>query len=100
MHSDSLIEKCMTCLLWHKILGHLSNQAMQFGPTLKCDSTKLLDVKNCKTCPMAKMHRLPFANKGTQASAVFELVHAYLWGSYQTSSHDNKRYFLTLVDDY
>lgn len=30
----------------------------------------------------------------------FDLVHCDIWGPYHVPSHDNKRYFLTLVDDH
>lgn len=38
------------------------------------------------------------SNKGSRMSGMCELIHAYIWGLYQLSSHDNKRYLLTLVD--
>lgn len=75
---------------------------MKFVRELKCDSAELHDVKNCRTFPIAKMHRLPFSNKGTRASVVFELIHVDICTliSYLIHSHDNKMYFVTLVDDY
>lgn len=66
---------------------------------LKCYS-KLDDIKNSQKCPMAKINKLPFLNKGSRASVLFELVHPDVWGPYQLPSHDNKMYFLIIIAEF
>uniref|UniRef100_A0A0V0H3X3 Putative ovule protein n=1 Tax=Solanum chacoense TaxID=4108 RepID=A0A0V0H3X3_SOLCH len=54
----------------------------------------------CPICPMARQSRLPFPQKSHTTSSIFELLHVDLWGPYQTTTHDNFRYFITLLDDF
>ncbi|XP_059285889.1 ATPase 10, plasma membrane-type-like [Lycium ferocissimum] len=49
---------------------------------------------------MASQTRLPFPDKTTNTSAIFELVHVGLWGPYHVTTYDNYKYFITLVDDF
>lgn len=54
----------------------------------------------CHICPMARQTRLPFQQSTHNSTAMFYLVHVDLWEPYQTPTHDNFRFFLTLVDDF
>ena len=49
---------------------------------------------------MARQSRLPFPPKTHTTTGIFELLHVDLWGPYQTTTHDNFKYFITLVDDF
>ncbi|XP_075091936.1 uncharacterized protein LOC142172069 [Nicotiana tabacum] len=51
-------------------------------------------------CPMARKQRLPFYDSHIYSTALFQLVHIYVWGPNNTRKHNGFRYFLTLVDDY
>lgn len=54
----------------------------------------------CSICPMARQERLPFPQKTSITTKVFELLYVDLWGPYHVTTHDNYRYFITIVDDY
>ena len=49
---------------------------------------------------MARQSRLPFPPKTHTTTDIFELLHIDIWGPYQTPTHDNFKYFITLVDDF
>ena len=54
----------------------------------------------CGTCIRNKMHNLPFENKRSRASEIFELVHTDLNGPHRNTGYDKSKYFLTFLDDY
>lgn len=88
-----------TNLLWHYGLGHV--------PFVKMKGISFIPVNFspkqpffCPICPMAKQSRLPFPPKSNSSTNIFELLHVDLWGPYQTPTHDNFKYFITLVDDF
>lgn len=93
------VENCLSASLWHKHLGHASDYMLKIIENLNCSDNKPKDVRNCRICTLAKMQGLPFTNKGTRVTALFELIHADIWGSYHLPSYNNKRYILNLVDD-
>lgn len=90
---------------WHKKLGHLSIDGMK---TLKGMSKGLdfttEDLKNieeaCETCLKAKQTRAPFKGSGMQTKRALELVHSDVCGPVEIPTWDNKRYILTMLDDY
>lgn len=85
-------------LLWHYRLGHVPFVKMKGMPIPVNFSPK--QPFFCSICPMARQVRLPFPDKTTtSSSAIFELVHVDLWGPYHVATHNNYKYFLTLVDD-
>uniref|UniRef100_M1ANG9 Integrase catalytic domain-containing protein n=1 Tax=Solanum tuberosum TaxID=4113 RepID=M1ANG9_SOLTU len=49
---------------------------------------------------MARQERLPFPHSTHTSTRIFQLLHIDLWGPYHMVTHDNYRYFITLVDDY
>lgn len=89
-----------THILWHKRLRHPSEKTMKYVSNLKHVHNKQHDIKQCKICLMEKMWRLHFDNKRSRACLIFELIHADIYGPHCLPSHDNKRFFLTFVDDY
>jgi hypothetical protein len=86
--------------IWHFRLGHLSSHIH------KCISSHFPFVtfndnhKPCHTCHLAKQRNLPFAHSNTKSVAIFDLIHADIWGPLSTPSICGHKYFLTLVDDY
>lgn len=86
--------------IWHFRLGHLSSHIH------KCISSYFPFVtfndnhKPCNTCHLAKQRNLPFAHSTTKSVAIFDLIHADIWGPLSTPSISGHKYFLTLVDDY
>lgn len=90
---------------WHKKLGHLSIDGMK---TLKGmskgldfnteDLNKIEEV--CGTCMKAKQTRAPFKGNGMQTKRVLELVHSDVCGPVEIPTWDDKRYILTMLDDY
>ncbi|KAL2251379.1 UNVERIFIED_CONTAM: Retrovirus-related Pol polyprotein from transposon RE1 [Sesamum indicum] len=54
----------------------------------------------CKICPLAKQHRMPFSLSESCTKSVFELIHMDVWGPYRKHSVNNYEYMLTIVDDF
>ena len=86
------------CELWHRRLGHPSNQVLHGLNLLHDKYTDLLT--SCSVCPLAKQTRSSFPISVSKTSKCFELVHMDLWGPYKVRTFDKKYYFLTVVDDY
>ena len=49
---------------------------------------------------MARQSILSFPPKTHTTTSIFELLHVDIWGPYQTPTHENFKYFITLVDDF
>jgi hypothetical protein len=85
---------------WHHRLGHappvvrhiLSRHNL---PTL---SRKLQQV--CPACQQGKLHRLHFGSSLSVSKDPLDLLFLDVWGLAPTSSSNNKRYFLCIVDDF
>ena len=92
---------------WHKKLGHLSFEGMKIlkGISEGLDFTEE-DLKNieetCETCMKAKQARAPFKGSGmqTKTKRALEIVHSDICGPVEVSTWDNKKYILTMLDDY
>lgn len=84
--------------LWHLRLGHAPTPLLKI-PVIK---NLLLDTThyNCHVCPLAKQTRLSFPTSISQTTAMFDLVHADVWGPYRVPTYNGFKYFLTLVDDF
>ena len=50
-------------------------------------------------CLIAKQIRFSFPSSSSTSTSIFSIVHGDVWGPYWVPNHDNKRYFVTLVDD-
>lgn len=94
--------------LWHYRLAHscksnlstLVNQNLADGIDLTTeDLNNFKDV--CDSCMAGKQSRLPFKEViYKRLSRPLELIHSDLCGPITPSTYDNKRYFLTLIDDF
>ena len=85
--------------VWHNRLGHTNPTRLNFilqTFNLSFDTAKI----HCDTCHLAKQKRLPFPKEGSRSTSVFDMVHMDVWGSFPHATHGDKRYFLTIVDDY
>jgi len=54
----------------------------------------------CETCVKAKQTRLSFEGQRIKAKQPLELIHTDLCGLVETPTWDDKKYMLTLLDDY
>ncbi|KAI3719915.1 hypothetical protein L6452_20821 [Arctium lappa] len=82
--------------IWHKRLGHASNEKLTKIESLSSFSFN----KQCDSCSKSKRTRLPFSNSEIKTSGCFELLHCDIWGKYRTLSLSGAGYFLTIVDDF
>lgn len=90
---------------WHCRLGHLGNENL-----LKL--SKLVDGINinkndcnlnkiCSVCAQSNIKRLPFAKVSRKVTKKpLELVHSDVCGPISPCTYDEKRYFLTFLDDF
>lgn len=88
------------CNLWHLRLGHLSDLGLKnmskVYPFIPCKNTH----NPCDSCHFGKQRKLPFPISNTTTSAIFDMLHADVWGPFSTISFFGHKYFLTLVDDH
>ena len=84
--------------LWHRRMGHPSNQALsKLSSTISDISGNKKDL--CDVCLRAKQTRLPFGFSDNKALMPFDLVHFDIWGPYYVKSFCGASYFLTILDD-
>jgi len=84
--------------LWHLRLGHVpfSRLSHVHGINVQPSST---DSTICVTCPLAKHTHLSFSLNEKSCDTPFGLIHMDIWGPYRVCTHNQCRYFLTIVDD-
>lgn len=92
-------------LKWHKRYGHIG-----FSGLKNLVQNNLVDGMNknlkpgnslefCESCVNGKMKRLPFSTRA-KSSRVLEIVHSDVCGPIEPSTFDNKKYFVTFIDDF
>lgn len=95
--------------LWHSRLGHLSCQNvlklaknnMVEGVNISMNNLKGYNSEICSICAQTKITRLPFTKvSGKVTKRPLEVVHSDICGPISPTTYDNKRYFLTFLDDY
>ncbi|CAL8999519.1 unnamed protein product [Prunus brigantina] len=87
--------------LWHKRLGHVSAERMNF-----LNKENLLPPLNhhdkdnvCIECVKGKLTNL--RKKGaTRSEKVLEIIHTDICGPFPTQTHDGFKYFITFTDDH
>ena len=84
--------------VWHKRLGHAPIDIIRRHESLK--NLRSTSHSHCTVCPLAKHTKLPFPVSSHMSKNVFELLHCDVWGPYRVPTHNNKRYFVTIVDDF
>lgn len=98
------VQKLDSAEKWHKKLGHLSIDGMKIlkgmskGLDFITENLKNLEV--CETCMKAKQLKVPFKENNTKTKQVLKLVHSDVCGPIEIPTSDNKRYILTMMDDY
>lgn len=93
--------------LWHNRFGHLNVNSM-----LKLRNNNMVNgipnIKNvveisliCEICVKSKITKLPFVKTAYKKShRPLELIHSDICGPITPCTYDNKRYFVTFLDDY
>lgn len=88
---------------WHNKYGHLNFNDLR---TLhqKEMVTSLLEItppsKVCVVCITRKHERYSFTSGVVRAESVLEMVHFDLCGPINPISNGNKKYFISLIDDF
>jgi len=74
-------------------------QSLSEGMSLnKTDLQKI--QQRCEVCKQAKQARTPFGEQRKRAKRPLEIIHSDVCGPISPSTWDNKRYFITFLDDY
>jgi len=85
--------------IWHNRLGHTSSSRMNY--ILQTLNLQYDDFKsNCDVCHLAKQKRVSFPKDASRSESDFDLIHMDVWGNFPHNTHGDKRYFLTIVDDF
>uniref|UniRef100_A0A1S4ANH2 Integrase catalytic domain-containing protein n=1 Tax=Nicotiana tabacum TaxID=4097 RepID=A0A1S4ANH2_TOBAC len=82
---------------FNKRLGYVP-----LGVLNKIESLPNVQLKEhlCTVCSVAKQTRIPFSSSNACSINAFDLIHVDVWGPYRVPTHNGRRYFMTLVDDY
>lgn len=79
--------------LWHKRLGHIGFEDMQF-----LNMAIPIGLK-CKICIKGKQSRKPYNVTGNRAENKLEIIHTDVCGPLPVQSIGGNRYFVTFIDD-
>ncbi|GAB1869619.1 Gag-pol polyprotein [Camponotus japonicus] len=89
--------------LWHKRLGHISNNGLKkvlnITDGIKIDKEDKVS-KLCRYCVEGKQTKLPHKQDRVRAKRPLQLIHSDLCGPMDTTSYDGKKYVLTFIDDF
>lgn len=90
---------------WHRRFGHRNLDAIKFLANKNLASG--IEIKNCgqqiicKCCVKGKMARLPFPKESrNKTNSILDLIHTDVCGPMHTVTPENKRYILSIIDDY
>ena len=92
---------------WHRKLGHTNitsmkkmiEQEMVTGMDINSKDCDLFELP-CDVCMKGKQTRLPFNTERSRAEKPLEIIHSDLCGPIDPPTWDNKKYILTVMDDY
>lgn len=94
-----MLDKHDVNFLWQNRLSHVPFVEMRVISSIPANfSPKQPFI--CSICPMARQARLPFPHRTNTSTQNFQLLHVDICGPYYVTTHDNYKYFLTLVDDF
>jgi hypothetical protein len=99
--SHSLYGERVSVDSWHRRLGHPALWIVQqviFKHSIPVLSNK--SSKVCSACQQGKMHRLHFGSTSSVSSSPLSLLFLDVWGPAPLLSINNKRYYLSIVDDF
>ena len=103
--ASSSFEKDNSADLWHRRLGHLGKQQMREvaskelvrGMTI----SKNDELSFYESCIEGKLHRKLFEHVGgIRSTRKLQCVHSDMYGPIPTESLEQKRYFVSFIDDY
>lgn len=87
-------------VLWHLRLGNTSEHGLQKFSQMGCLRKYLISKLDfCENCVHGKSSKTKFGTE-THRSGVLDYIHFDICGPSRTMSHNDKRYFMTLIDDY
>lgn len=94
-----------TAMMWHRKLGHISNNNLQTLQTIsegmKLSNTEMKNLNEvCDTCQKAKQTRLKFGDARERATRPLQIIHTDVCGPIDPNTWDSNRYFVTFLDDY
>lgn len=97
-------EKHDSTMMWHRKMGHIGMQNLKQLPKL-CTGININVSeeelrKICEVCVLAKQKKLPHKKIRERGSEPLRLIHTDVCGPITPPTHDNKRYFVTFLDDY
>ena len=95
----SMNEKDDLHYLWHVRLGHVNFDKISFMSKHDLIPMCIKLSRNCKTCMLNKITRTPFKSV-ERKSKILELIHSDLCNFHSTPSLGNKKYVITLIDDF
>ncbi|KAM2035287.1 hypothetical protein ACFX16_038395 [Malus domestica] len=97
---DALVGKKVKSSIWHKRLGHPSEEIINKMLTnaqlqISIDTCPSL----CPACIHGKTSRLPFHVKQERSKVLFEKIHLDVWGPSPQKSIEGFRYYISFIDD-
>ncbi|PKU78410.1 Retrovirus-related Pol polyprotein from transposon TNT 1-94 [Dendrobium catenatum] len=86
--------------LWHDRLGHPNSKLLAtLTQTLSLPHTTIRQFL-CKSCNVAKSHKLNFNKRSSATTSPFEIIHSDVWGPAPTPSLNGFRYYIIFTDDF
>ena len=87
-------------MLWHRRLGHISNQRIQrLVSEGILDPLDFFNFQVCIECIKGKQTNMR-KNDANRCSDILELIHTNICGPFPTTSWNGQQYFITFIDDY
>ncbi|KAE8680428.1 putative Double Clp-N motif-containing P-loop nucleoside triphosphate hydrolases superfamily protein [Hibiscus syriacus] len=102
LEAEASVASCSSdsAMLWHKKLGHMSEQGMKVLVEQKLlPGLTKVSLTLCEHCITSKQHLLKFNTSNSRGKSVLELVHSDVWQAPVTSLSGEK-YFVSFIDDY
>ena len=96
---EAFLADAQSSTVWHRRLGHLSNEAFStLARTSVISCNKFDHSPLCHACQLGRHTRLPFSTSSSRASQNFDLIHCDLWTS-PVPSISGYKYYLVILDD-
>jgi len=87
--------------LWHHRLTHICQKGLEeLTKQGAFRQGRIEPLKFCENCVLGRANRQKFLASTHSSNAALDCVHADLWGPSRTESHEEARYFLSLIDDF
>jgi len=89
---------------WHRKLGHINFNSLRkltnMSVGLPNNELNHSESEFCTVCVKAKQVRNPFNSNRDRATKPLHIIHTDIVGPVEPLTYDNKKYVLTVVDDY